>query len=93
MGTGCKRVIYCFYLRPASVSIRAVLGVAEESGAVSVCATLAITPAIATTSRDISVTLATIDGTGESVVEEHAQIILVFLFQLLLAQTIQQWHL
>ncbi len=42
------------------------LSVAEEDGTVSVCAALAITPATATTSRAIMVTLATSDGTATS---------------------------
>ncbi len=42
------------------------LSVAEEEGTVSVCATLAITPATATTSQPITVALATSDGTGAS---------------------------
>lgn len=50
---------------PGTVSVPSTLSVSEESGAVLVCATLAITPAAATTSRDVSVTLATSDGSGE----------------------------
>ena len=63
------------------------MSVAEKSGAVSVCVTLAITPATAATSQDISVTLATSDGTGKGMVEEDTKKLL-FLFQHLLAQII-----
>ncbi len=50
---------------PATVSIPSMLSVAEEEGTVSICATLAITPATATTSRNITVSLATSDRTGK----------------------------
>ena len=49
---------------PGIASIPATVNVFELAGTVSVCAALAITPATATTPRDITVSLATSDGTG-----------------------------
>ncbi len=62
-------ILSCVCSCAATVSIPAMLSVAEEEGTVSVCAALAITPATATTSRAITVALATSNGTATAALD------------------------
>ena len=57
-------LLFTFCLCSVEASVPAMLSIAEVDGPVSVCVTLAITPPTATTSRNLTLNLATSDGTG-----------------------------
>ena len=68
------------------MSVPAVLSVAEDEGTVQVCASLDIQSY--TTAVDINVTLATSDGTGNTIIMSNNLLcVIVYLLQLLMGMT------